>query len=249
MFTRRRVLDRRRKYSRAFFESFVQRLRDAGFDELSVILPHNYPSVDPRNSIVSLEEFLNRERNFAAIILKARCTTRDEIMKVLFVNSSAQAIFVDDTFPSAASEPSSLFFQSPDPARAFALFEYFYEVLSVSSIMSFVLLSLAGLASIVVIITELLVVASKKSGLLQQFFSLPAHWDYLTMALSVWVAYKFFRAPTGLWIKPTRELRILGMIKMAIRGEYRDNPIVQLVVTVVGGLIVAIILRILKILP
>jgi len=93
------------------------------------------------------------------------------------------------------------------------------------------------------------VIASKKAGVLQQFLLLPAHWDYLIMAASIWVAYKFFKAPTGLWIKPTRELRILNMVKMAVRGEYRDNPIVQLVVTVVGGFIVAVILKILKILP
>jgi len=39
------------------------------------------------------------------------------------------------------------------------------------------------------------------------------------------------------------------MVKMAVRGEYRDNPIIQLAVTVVGGLIVAFILYLLKILP
>ena len=249
MFTRRRILDRRRKYTRPFFESFVQRLKEAGFDELSVVLPHNYSSVDPMNSIVTVDDYLNRERNFAAIILKARSSSRDELLKILFVNSSAQAIFVDDTFPSAASEPSSLFFQSPDPARAFALFEYFHEMLCVPSLKSFVVLSLAGLVSIVIILTELLVFVSKKVGVLQQFFALPPHWDYLVVAFGIWVAFKFFRAPTGLWIKPNRQLRLLNMVKMAVRGEYRDNPIIQLAVTVVGGLIVAFILYLLKILP
>jgi len=147
MFARRRVLDSRRQYTRPFFEAFVQKLKEAGFDELSVVLPHNYESVDPRNSIVTLEDYLKRERNFAAIILKARSSSRDELMKVLFVNSSDQAIFIDDTYPSAASEPTSLFFQSPDPARAFAVFEYFYEMLSGSSLKNFILLSIAGLRS------------------------------------------------------------------------------------------------------
>jgi hypothetical protein len=248
MFSRRRVLDRRRKYTCEFFESFIQRLSEAGFNDISIVLPHNYSSVDPTNSIISVPDFLSRERNYAAIIVKAKSTDKDELMKILLVNSTATAIFLDDTFPSAVSEPPTLYFQSPDPARAYALFEYFYELLSEASLAGFVFLSIAGLISIVTLLTEVLVFTSKKSGLLSYFFSWSNIWDYMLMALSVWLAYSFYKQPTGLWIKPHREFRILYLLKMAIRGEYRDNPIVQLIVTILGGLIVAVLVKLLGIL-
>lgn len=247
MFARRRVLGRRTKYTRSFFETFVKRLEEAGFDNISVILPHNYTSVDPKKSCVSIEEFLKRDRNFAAIILQAQSTSRNELMKVLFINSHAQAIFVDDTYPSAASEPSSLFFQSPDPGRAFAVFEFFYEMLSKVSIVGFIFQSLIGLFSIIVIISQMLIFASKKIGVLQYFYSIPVIWDYLFIAFSIWRVFKFFMEPTGLWIKPKRELKLFNMIKMAVRGEYRDNPIVQLFATIVGTLIATILMKLLKI--
>jgi hypothetical protein len=248
MFTRRKSINKRAKFNRPFFETFVQRLKDAGFDKISVILPHNYPSVDPKESCVSVEEYLRRDRNFAAIILQAQSTLNNELMKVLFVNSNARAVFVDDTYPSAASEPPSLFFQSPDPGRAFAVFEYFYEVLSKVTAVGFVFLSITGLISIIFILSEMMVFAKKKIGLIQYIYSASTGWDYLFSILSILILFKYFFEPTGLWIKPKRELRILNMIKMAVRGEYRDNPIVQLFVTIVGGSIVAILMKLFKIL-
>jgi len=119
MFTRRKQLDRRRYYTREFLESLASKLTEAGFDRITTILPHNYPSVDPKNSEVPFTEFLERERNYAAVILKATSTSRNELMKILFINSNSRAVFADDTFPMAESEPSGLYFQSPDPACVF----------------------------------------------------------------------------------------------------------------------------------
>lgn len=145
MFSRRRPLDRRRKYSKEYFHILLNQLKEGGISDISIILPHNYETVDPKNSEVSPEDFIKKERNYAAIIVVAKSKERKEILKVLFVNSSAKAIFVDDTFPSAMSEPPSLYFQSPDPARAFALFEYFFEFLNQGSLRSFVQYSIIQL--------------------------------------------------------------------------------------------------------
>ncbi len=87
MFTRRRILHSARRYSREFFEAFVNQLSDAGFDDITVILPHNYESVDVNHSAVSVTEFLNRERNYAGVILRAHSSTKNETLKVLFKNS------------------------------------------------------------------------------------------------------------------------------------------------------------------
>jgi len=240
MFSRRRHLDRRRKYSKEFFLSLLQRLSEAGFEDISIVLPHNYETVDPRQSIISVQEFLDRERNYAATILIARARERNELLKILFVNSSAKALFIDDTFPSAASEPPALYIQSPDPARAYALFEYFFELLRQGPIREFVLLSMVQLLALLFIFMEALSLLGKKAFLLSKQFDLPVYLDLIGVLLSVFIGFRFFSQTSGLWIKPKRETKLFSFLKMAIRGELRDNPLVQLIITILGGLIVAI---------
>lgn len=248
MFSRRRQLDRRRNYSKEFFLSLLQRLSEAGFEDVSVILPHNYETVDPRNSIVSVQEFLDRERNYAATILIAKAKERSELLKILFVNSSAKALFIDDTFPSAASEPPAIYFQSPDPARAYALFEYFFDLLNKSPIREFILFSVVQLIASLFIFIETFSLLGKKGFLISRQFHLPIYLDLIATLLSIFVIYRFFSQPSGLWIKPKRETKLLSFMKMAIRGELRDNPLVQLLITILGGLIVAILAKLFGIL-
>jgi hypothetical protein len=245
MFTRRRNLDRRRHYTREFLESFVGKLREAEFDRVTVILPHNYPSVDPKNSEISFEDFLKRERNFSAVILRAISSSHGEMMKVLFINSNGKAIFSDDTFPMAESESSGLFFQSPDPARAYALFQYFYELLTTQSLIGFFLLGIGSLLSILVILIEILSLVSGKIGFLFQRYSISVVFDIVLTLLSLWIVYRFSAFPTGLWIKPKRDTKLVYLANMAIRGELKDNPLVQLIITVIGGLIVAFLAKVL----
>jgi len=243
MFSRRRYLDRRRKYSKDFFLSLLQRLSEAGFEDISVVLPHNYETVDPRNSEVSVQDFLDRERNYAATILIAKSKERNELMKILFVNSSAKALFIDDTFPSAASEPPALYFQSPDPARTYALFEYFFDLLNQGSIRQFVLFSIVQLIASVFIFMEAFSLLGKKGFFISKRFHLPIYIDLIAAILSISVVYRFFSQPSGLWIKPKRETQVFSFLKMAIRGEVRDNPLIQLLITVIGGLIVAVLAK------
>jgi len=238
MFSRRRSLDRRKKYSKEFFLSLLQQLREAGFSEFSIILPHNYETVNPKHSIISVDEFVNKERNYAAIILIAKNIENNELLKILFVNSSSKSIFLDDTFPSATSEPPALYFQSLDPARTYALFEYFYEILSQGKPWNFILNSIINFFSLIFITSEFIYLGAKKQLLISGQFDLPIYVDVVISIFCIVFAFKFFLLPSGLWIKPTRETKILSMIKMAIRGEYRDNPIVQLAIVIIGGLIV-----------
>jgi hypothetical protein len=245
MFTRRRALDKRRHYTQAFLVTLASRLRDAGFDQVTIILPHNYASVDPKASEVSLDDFLMRERNYAAVILRAVASERKEVMKVLFINSNAKAIFVDDTFPMAESEPSGLYFQSPDPGRAYAVFEYFFEYLSQPSIAGFVLLTLSSMVATVVLLLEILVFIGQRKGFLAFRFGYSPLADFLVSFMAAWIAFRFAAAPTGLWVKPKRELRLLYLANMAMKGQLRDNPLVQVLLTVIGGLIVAYVAKLL----
>jgi len=201
--------------------------------------------VDPRHSEVEFADYLGRERNYAPVILKAAATSKNELIKILFINSNARAVFADDTFPAAESEPPGVFFQSPDPARAYALSEYFYEVLSAPSKRRFIVLSIAAMLSLLLILLELLTAASGKAGFLQERYGITP-WVDLGLTLSgLVILYKFLALPTGLWIKPKRDTRLLYLANMAVKGEFEDNPLVQLTITVIGGLVVAFLAKLL----
>jgi len=125
MFSARTRIPEGRMYTRDNLEKLGNDLLEAGFDKITVKLPHNLVGIE--NEQVSLREFIERERNYPSVILSAVNTERRETIKVLFVNISRKTFFVDDTFPSGHSEPPEVFVQSPDPARVYALAGFFGE--------------------------------------------------------------------------------------------------------------------------
>ena len=59
---------------------------------------------------------------------------------------------------------------------------------------------------------------------------------------------RFFSIPGGLWIKSKREMRAFQLINMGIRGQLRDNPAVNILRTVIGEILAAVIMKLLGIL-
>ncbi len=240
MFSKRQSLGVRKFYSRDYFVTFASQLEQAGFATITIKLPIN--KVPLSESTISITELLNRDRNYPSLILEAFNTERNESIKVLFVNINSNAVFNDDTFPNGQSEPPQLYIQSPDPARLYSLFGYYNEYLTkdVKSKTWASWLS-GGIFSIVLLLLELVAFVSKGKGLLMFRFEWHISVDLLAMAIAAIISYKFYSEPTGLWIKPKRPLKIFYLLNMAIRGELKDNPIVTLIVTVIGGLIVMLI--------
>jgi hypothetical protein len=124
----RKNLSGARKYSREFFESLTADLHKANLKTIEILLPVNQVGEDEYK--ISPEELLNRERNYPSLVLRAVNKRTNETLKILFINRNSKAAFMDDTFPSGESQPPGLYFQSPDPARAYAVFQFFYEYLS-----------------------------------------------------------------------------------------------------------------------
>lgn len=246
MFSRRGTLDGKRKYSREFFQSLVNDLTGAGFDDIKVVLPHNIATIE--ESEISVEELLRRERNYPSLILRVKSSSNNETLKILFVNRNSRAVFVDDTFPNGESEPPQLYFQSPDPGRTFAVFEFFKEYLKKPSLTSDWLQWFAAVLSSIFITLEILTLVTLRKSWLSNQYHVSASWDVIAIPVAMFIAFKYFGRPKGLWIKPNRELRLLYLANMAIRGELRDNPLVSLIVTVIGGLIVALILKLIGVL-
>jgi len=241
MFSRRKQLSSSRKYTREFFQTLLTDLRSAGFTQSEVKLPFNQTGVE--ESTISPEEFLKRERNYPALILVAREPKREETLKILFVNRSAKVTFIDDTFPSAESGPPALYFQSPDPGRTHSVFEFFNDYLNRPSLGRRRLLWFADFAAIIVLIGEALTFVNSKQGLFMTRWDQPAYLDIIVTVLAIILIYRFFAEPKGLWIKPRRDTRLIQFANMAIRGELSDNPLVSLIITILGTVLASLILK------
>lgn len=244
MFSKRASLNGSRKYSREFFEKLCSDLTQSGFDQLNILLPHNIVKIG--DALITVDEFLKRERNYPALILIAKSTRLDETLKVLFVNRNLHCVFADDTFPNAKSEPPQIYFQSPDPGRVYAVFEFFREYVQSPSILPWYFNWTIGSLSMFFVLLQFLVLFSSRKGLLMQFgYTTTTTWDILVTLLASYLLFQYFAFPKGLWIKPHRELHLLYLFNMAIRGEYRDNPLVALIFSVLGTIIAALILKLL----
>lgn len=243
MFSNRASLHHARKYSREFFEKLVSDLRLAGFGELYVLLPHNV--VDLNSAKITVEELLKRERNYSALILSSHNPATKDTIKILFVNLNNRAVFADDTFPNAQSEPPQLYVQSPDPVRCFGLVGFFREYLEKPKLQGHVLSWFVAVFSLVFIIANTFYFGNNwalATGSERRRY-IPLYAFGLVIALMF--LFRFFARPTGLWIKPKRELRLFYLANMALKGELKDNPLVTVIVTVLGTILTVLILKLL----
>ena len=239
MFSMRNSIAGSRRYSREFFESLVADLRKARLDKIDVLLPANLVGAEAH--LISPEELLNRERNYPSLILRASNPRKKETLKMLFINRNSRAVFLDDTFPSGESNPPAIYFQSPDPGRTYSVFHFFLDYFRRPETGGTVWL--AALFAGAVLFTEVIAILSLRNGVISaQWHQSPA-WDILLSAISLVILFRFFASPRGLWVKPRRELRLAQLLNMALRGELRDNPLVSLIVSVLGTVVAAFILK------
>jgi len=244
MFSKRKSFSQHYKFNREFLEKLVSDLKRAGFSNMQIKLPHNLIRDGEDN--LTIDDFLTRERNYPSIILIGKNTNQEETIKILFVNISTKAFFKDDTFPSGHSESPELYIQSPDPARTYALFGFFYEYLKSNSLTKSFTFWLLFLASFVFMISEFLYLPNKKT-LLSSVFSINPLFDLMAIIIAFFFLFKFFSYDGGLYVKE-KENKYFITIKRAIRGEFRDNPIITLLVTIIGGLIVAMLAKLFNLL-
>ena len=255
MFSIRKRLGAARHWDRSFLSQLAVNLDDAGFTELSVKLPVNLATIAKEtfpaqqriedellNREVTFQEFLDTERNYPAVIFVAINEARNETMKVLFVNTSKKTAFMDDTFPSGHSVPSQLYVQSPDPARVYSLFHFFYEFLRKQGDSTTFATTVGGVAFLLTAV-QILAFISSGQGLLADVWDLNNLLDIAAVIGLVLIQYAAFKIPTGLSVNERETQTAQSLVVRAIRGEWRDNLIVTLVAGVIGSLIGAVILR------
>jgi hypothetical protein len=256
VFSLRRNLGSARHWNRSFLSQLQSDLIAAGFDDLEVKLPVNLGAIvneaipvqqrieaELLNREVTFQEFLDAERNYPAIILVAENAKREETIKVLFVNTSRKTAFMDDTFPSGHSVPSQIYVQSPDPARAYSLLQFFYEFLRREGA-STALLSSLGVLALFLTGAEIVAFISSKQGIIATVWGFNTLVDVAAIVALILIQYASFKAPTGISVNERETITAQSLFIRAIRGEFRDNPLVNIAVGVAASLISAIILRV-----
>lgn len=241
MFSLKQSINRKRVYDRRFFEVFTKDLVNAGFEKIRIKLPHNLVGME--NQEQDLEEFLNRERNYPSLIVVSENPNRNETIKVLFVNISRKAFFVDDTFPSGHSEPSEICVKSPDPARAYALLKFFVDYFKNGRRSPTTWQWILTIIALFAYIAEALVFAKKGEGLLSS--TNPKLWplDILIFVLGIIFMFHVFRCPSGLYINEMPKRSIVQLANMALKGEFRDNPLVTVIGSVVATILATLLLK------
>jgi hypothetical protein len=241
MFSKRKALSTIHLWNKAFLVKLASDLSSCGFTNIIVKLPHNL--VGREKSEIALQELLDRERNYPSAILVATNEQTQEIIKILFVNISRKAFFLDDTFPSGHSEPPELFVQSPDPARAYSLFNFFYEYLQREKSSYTYWNLLLGLFSILFICAEFLSLIAGRRSMFQFIGKYGPLIDIVGSLIALALLYRYFTAPRGLFVKERKDVKVISYINMALKGELRDNPVVNILVSVITAIITALLLK------
>jgi hypothetical protein len=256
MFSKRKSLPSSRKWDRNFLTSFIADLGKGGFTECKVKLPINLGLIltekltheqiikNLKSRELSIDEFLNQERNYKAVIFVCENPTTNETIKILIGNMSEKTSFDDSTFPSGHSTSSTLYVQSPDPARVYPLFDFIYEYLTKqgSSVLAG---TIFGFFSLIIISAELITVLTNGKGFFQSIWNAHPAVDIIVALIGILVVYNFFRAPIGVSVNDRETANLPNFIRRAIRGEMRDNPVVSIIVSIIATLITALILHLL----
>lgn len=253
MFSKKRQLHSSKKWDREFLLSFISDLRKGGFDDIYVKLPINFETLindqfteeqivnNIKSRRINIDDFLNEERNYKAIIFVSKNPTTGETIKVLFGNVSEKTNFGDSTFPSGHSASSTLYVQSPDMARVIPLFDFVYDYLSKKGD-SYLLVSVIGFFSIILLSIEVLTLLDRGKLFLTGIFNINPVPDVIVIIISLFLIYNYFKAPMGISVNDRSSANLVNFLRRAIRGEMRDNPIINLLVTVIGTIVAGIIL-------
>lgn len=258
MFSMRRSIPARR-WNKDFINTLQSDLFEAGFREIVVKLPSQRKEIQIRKGLtieeveeiikeelenreITLDNFLEHERNYSAAILIARNETSNETLKILFVNISKKTSFDDPTFPSGHSVPSQLYVQSPDPGRVYSLFYFFYEYMTKKG-ESTSWYTILWIASLIILVTEVISFVGSAQGFVQNQWGAHIIIDVSLVILSIILLYVYFKKPTGLSINDRRTSTASAFAKRALQGEFKDNPLINLIIAVLATIFASVILK------
>lgn len=228
-------------YDRGFFKAFFDHLRAAGFAEIGCLLPTSFHP-DTR-SLTSDQLLVLNQRVPGLLIRSTHPDTHDEL-RLLMVNDKKPVMFDDGVFASITGNTAIIHVTSDDPIRCFGLVNYFREYIrDTASGYNVVLIPLL-IASLVFLIGELFSITNGRLFLHWRFGAPPWTDIFFTVAALILFGYVSSR-PAGISLQERKSS--LAFARDFLQGRFKDNPLVNFIVTVlgtiVGGIIVILLAR------
>lgn len=246
MFSSRKTLYPGRCYDKPFLNEIVLCLQHSGYSDIKIKLPNNMKLPETE---LSVDEFIEKDRNYRSQIIVAKNGDNGDILKILIVNISEQSFFTDDTFPSGHSEPSEIYVKSSDPLRANATVSFFYEFFKENgktNICSLPIVNVFLVLSCVIIPLLTPIISGKKDIKIFQFtvpfidFSIFYYFLYGVFILMAF-CFLFRKNGHGIYINKKPKHTSLGVwINRAIHGEFIDNPLIVSLAVLISGIIISL---------
>jgi hypothetical protein len=127
-------------------------------------------------------------------------------------------------------------------ARVYSLFEFVYDYLSTKGVSS-LFVSILGFFSILFLAVEVITFLGQGKVFFQIMWNVNPAYDVIASFLSILSLYNYFKKPIGLNVNERESANLPNFIRRAIRGEMRDNPLVNIIITVVATIIAGIALH------
>lgn len=261
MFTTRKTIGNIYHWDRNFISALKTDLEKGGYIDVSIKLPFSpgrlYQNLEISSSAddikqalnedllhasISIDEFLEIERNFPAVIFIAINPDKKETIKILFINSSKKMKFLDDTFPSVDSAQSQIFTQSPDPARIVPLSDFLYAHLMKSS-QSNAGTNIQGIIAFGLLIIQVMTVVSTGSGILNTFWNLNFFYDIIIGLGTILFLYNYQTSPRGLSVNDRETQTVDSFVRRIVVGDFKDNVLVNIVITILVSIVTAFVLK------
>lgn len=230
-------------YSKEAFLLVVADFQKEGFQKIEVKIPSNF---EESKSSLTLEEFINLEYNFKAVILIAENTTTTDLIKVLFINhTAARKNFNDYTFPSTESEGPKFYVSSQSQIRLNGLTSFVRSTLEKHNLnkgLEYQLGKFLSLLSFFYIVGFVFLVINEPS---RYFLVLSKEVKILLviiLPLAVMIPFLYYvSVRRGLYVKHF-ENPSLSFINQILVGNFKENPLIYTLCRLGGAVILGLLI-------
>jgi hypothetical protein len=109
----------------------------------------------------------------------------------------------------------------------------------------FTLVDLLGISSLLFLVIEAISFMGSAKFFFENLWMTPSFIDVLIIFCSVIFLYMYFKKPTGLSINDRKTATAASYFRRALQGEYKDNPLFSLFITVLAMIIASLIMKLL----
>jgi len=247
-------------YDEVFIQSLNDDLESLGF-KTHIVLPEaklknksnkssEYEKLDYPKKKLTIKEYLNARRDYASLLFVATKLSTSETVRILFNNIGQTYIYKEDDLPSKLDSNQSasahlISVTSRDPIKSFTSVAYYMARFKTPTpAKTRITLVLALIGTIWLFIEVIYITKFGQVFLLRQHLQPNISLDFVLMLLSfVSILPVFKLEKPGLRIEPKQQ-RIKPFLGGLLKGHFTNNPVLVLILAILGAFIGGLILEI-----